>query len=96
MQKRILIRCLCLLLCVCTLLPITAACSKVEEVDENETVSTDNSEGRVYKCPKDVNLEGRTYTILNCYKDQWEQLCLVTSHEYNGIAMGHNDMGFIQ
>ncbi len=92
MRKRILIRCLSLLICVFTLLPLAIACSKNKQNDTSETVVTNNSEGRNYEFPEGVNLEGRTYTILNCYKDQWEQLCLVTSHEMNGTAI--NDAVF--
>lgn len=87
MQKRILIRCLCLLICVCTLLPLAVACSRDEDIETTETVVTNNDEGKVYEFPEGVNFEGRSYNILNCYKDQWEQLCLVTSHEYNGTAI---------
>ena len=87
MKKSILIKCLSLLICTCTLFPLTVACFSTEEEEVTDTVETSDVNERNYLFADGANLEGRSYTILNCYKDQWEQICMVTSHEYNGIAI---------
>ena len=85
MQKKILIKIIALLILVCTLLPFAAACSDKGEFDAETAVDENGEIG--YEFPEGVDFEGRTYNILNCYKDQWEQICLVTSHEMDGTAI---------
>ncbi len=88
MKKTSILRCMALLLSLCILLPCVISCALNDEDDDRgvtNSVVTNDEDG--YEFPTGVNFGGRTYNILNCYKDQWEQLCLVTSHEFIGAAI---------
>ena len=88
MKKTSILRCIALLISLCMLLPCVISCAQSSydaETQADDQASTNDE--YVYEFPTGVNFEGRTYNILNCYKDQWQQLCLVTSHELLGEAI---------
>ena len=91
MKKRSILRVIAMLIALCTLLPCAIACKKEDENKDESNSATDSfvsTDGNMnYQFPTGANLGGRTYNILNCYKDQWQQLCLVTSHEILGEAI---------